>query len=67
METQDLGLLNEHKNKKKMKTNKHKKGKARKYFIKTFIIFKKSLHRKKSKNVNLLTAKQNIDTMKTKR
>lgn len=27
METQDLGLLNEHKNKKKMKTNKHKKEK----------------------------------------
>lgn len=27
---------------KKMKTNKHKKGKARKYFIKTFIIFKKA-------------------------
>ena len=25
-----------------MKTNKHKKGKARKYFIKTFIIFKKA-------------------------
>ena len=25
-----------------MKTNKHKKGKARKCFIKTFIIFKKA-------------------------
>ncbi len=49
--------------KEKIKTNKHKKGKARKYVIKTFIIFKKSLHRKKTHYVYLLTAIFMFDKM----